>query len=225
MSAEAPVQCMLPEPEAAVLLAAYGIAYPAHRLVHNGDEAVAAADKLGYPVVLKVVAEHIVHKSDAGGVALGLTGAMDVRAAAERLFVLANRAGDQPQVLVAAQAPAGLELIIGGVRDPELGAAVMLGAGGVLAELLDDVGFRLAPLAGRDARELLGELRLARLVRGHRGAAALDEEALVAALLAVSRLLDEHPEIAQLDLNPVRLYEHGLLALDARVFVDERTSP
>jgi acetyltransferase len=216
---------MLLESDAVALVSSCGIAYPPHRLVHSGDEAVAAADEFGYPVVLKVVAEHIVHKTDAGGVALGLAGPMDVRAAAERLFCLANTAGDPPQALVAAQAPPGLELILGAARDPELGMAVMLGAGGVLAELLDDVGFRLAPLAGRDARELLGELRLAHLVRGHRGAAALDEEALVAALLAVSRLLDEHPEIAQLDLNPVRLYEHGLLALDARVFVDERTSP
>jgi len=223
MNSEASIQRMLPEPEAAALLAGFGVAYPAHRLVHSGDEAVAAADELGYPVVLKVVAEHIVHKSDAGGVALGLAGPMDVRAAAERLFGLASTAGDPPQALIAAQAPPGLELIVGAVRDPDLGMAVMLGAGGVLAEVLDDVAFRLAPLAERDARELLDALRTARLVRSHRGAPPFDEEALIEALLAVSRLLDEHPEIAQLDLNPMRLYEHGLLALDARVIVETPT--
>ena len=208
------------EPEAVQLLGKYQIPYPAHALAHSSDEAVRLAEHLGHPVVLKVVSPDVIHKSDAGGVLVDLGSSKLVRTGYDRM--LADVLSHQPDariegVLVCKQAPPGLEVIVGGLDDPMFGPTIMFGMGGIFAELLRDVVFRIAPLRRLDAQEMIHEVKGYPLIAGLRGQKACDEEALAALLLAVSQVVTENREINELDLNPVRLYEQGLLVLDARV--------
>ncbi len=210
------------EPQAIALLRHYGIRFPESEIARDPEEAGCLADRLGYPVVLKVVSPDVVHKSDAGGVLVGLSTQADVVEGYRRIVdsVLARHPHAVIEgVLVVRQAETGLEAIVGALRDPMLGPAVMFGLGGVFAEVLKDVSFRVVPLRRRDAQEMIAEIRGFPLLKGARGGAAIDQDALVKLLLAVSRLMNEHPEIVELDLNPVRLYRQGLLALDARLMV------
>jgi len=213
-------QGFLLEPEAVQLLGKYQIPYPEHALAHSADEAVELAERLGYPVVLKIVSPDVVHKSDSGGMLVELDSSKLVRLGYDRL--LAAVLSHQPDariegVLVCRQAPPGLEVIVGALDDPMFGPTIMFGMGGIFAELLRDVVFRIAPLRRSDAQDMIREVKGYPLIAGLRGQKACDEEALVSLLLAVSQLVTENREINELDLNPVRLYEQGLLVLDARV--------
>ena len=208
------------EPDAVKLLEKYAVPYPEHALAHSAEEAIECAGRLGYPVVLKVVSPEVIHKSDVGGVLAGLADAPQVRAGYYR--ILTSVSSHLPDanieaVLVCKQAPPGLEVIVGALDDPCFGPTVMFGLGGIFAEVLQDVVFRLAPLRRLDALEMIHEVKGYPLIAGLRGQKPSDEEALVALLLAVSKVVIEHPEIKELDLNPVRLYEHSLSVLDARV--------
>jgi acyl-CoA synthetase (NDP forming) len=213
---------MLPEPEAAALLGEYGIAYPEHAYAHNAGEAAKVADCIGYPVVLKVVSPDVVHKSDVGGVAMGIKDAAGVALAYEAIVrsVQGHRADSEiPGMLVCQQAPPGLEVIVGGLQDVMFGPALMFGLGGIFAEILEDVTFRIVPIERADAQEMIQEIRGYPLLAGTRGQEGCDVEALVDLLLAVSRMMAERAEIQELDLNPVRVYEQGLVALDARILL------
>jgi acyl-CoA synthetase (NDP forming) len=208
------------EPEAVKLLEKYDVPYPEHALAHSAEEAIECAGRLGYPVVLKVVSPQVIHKSDVGGVLPGLADALQVHQGFDRIH--ASVRSHMPEahieaVLVCKQAPPGLEVIIGALEDPCFGPTVMFGLGGIFAEVLRDVVFRLAPLRRLDALEMIHEVKGYPLIAGLRGQKPCDEEALVELLLAVSKLVIEHPEIKELDLNPVRLYERSLSVLDARV--------
>ena len=216
---------MLPEPEAAALLGKYGIAYPAHAYALSAAEAVEAGGRLGFPVVLKVVSPDAMHKSDVGGVAVSVQDADGVEAAFEAIVrSVRSHVPDAriPGMLVCQQAPPGLEVIVGGLQDAMFGPALMFGLGGIFAEVLEDVTFRIVPIERLDAQEMIREIRGYPLLAGTRGHAGYDVEALVDLLLAVSRMMAERSEIQELDLNPVRLYERGALALDARVLLAER---
>ena len=216
---------MLPEPEAAALLGKYGIAYPAHAYALSAAEAVEAAERLGFPVVLKVVSPDAMHKSDVGGVAVSVQDADGVEAAFEAIVrSVRSHVPDAriPGMLVCQQAPPGLEVIVGGLQDAMFGPALMFGLGGIFAEVLEDVTFRIVPIERPDAQEMIREIRGYRLLEGTRGHGGYDVEALVDLLLAVSRMMAERTEIQELDLNPVRVYERGALALDARVLLAER---
>jgi acyl-CoA synthetase (NDP forming) len=216
---------MLPEPEAAVLLGKYGIAYPAHDYVQSAAGAVKAAERLGFPVVLKVVSPDATHKSDVGGVAVSIQGADSVEPAFEAIVQsVRSHVPDAriPGMLVCQQAPPGLEVIVGGLQDAMFGPALMFGLGGIFAEVLEDVTFRIVPVERPDAQEMIREIRGYRLLAGTRGHGGYDVEALVDLLLAVSRMMAEHSEIQELDLNPVRVYEKGVLALDARLLLAGR---
>lgn len=219
---EQAVSAML-EPDAVRLLAEHGIPYPEHRYVRRADEVAEAAEALGYPVVVKVVSPDIIHKSDVGGVAIGITGRAGLCTALERMdrSLAAARPGARREgCLVCRQIEGGHEVVVGGLRDEAFGPVVMFGMGGIYAELMADVSFRVAPLAPRDAREMLGEIRAAPLLRGARGRPPMDVEAIVGILMGVSRLMEERPEILELDLNPVLALPEGAVALDARVVVD-----
>lgn len=210
------------EPETVQLLEEYGIAYPPHGLAHDPLDAERIAEELGYSVVLKVVSPNVVHKSDAGGVLLGLEDGASVR---EGFETLVNRVSSSvPEahiegVLVCKEAPEGMEVIVGGLEDATFGPTVMAGMGGIFTEVLRDVSFRVAPLEPRDAEEMIKQIRGYPLLTGARGQKPLDVTSLAQLLLSVSRLVTEHGEIKELDLNPVRLYEEGLLVLDARMVV------
>ncbi|MEZ5101359.1 MAG: GNAT family N-acetyltransferase [Thermoleophilia bacterium] len=192
-----------------LLLEAYGIPTAPIRLAATPDEAAAAARQVGFPCAVKL-AEPGAHKSDRGGVVLDVADQASARAAAAQI--------GEP-VLVQPMVAHGVELLAGVVQDPVFGPLVAFGPGGVLAELVGDASFRLAPLTDVDARELVRGGRAGRLVRGFRGAEPADEDALVDILLRLSRLGEDLPELAELDLNPVLARPDGAIAVDVRIRV------
>jgi len=203
------------------LLREYGVALPAEGLAADVDAAVKLADQIGYPVVLKVVSDRIAHKTEIGGVALGLTGPDEVRDAYARLTQRARAAngGDELDgVLVQQQVTDGVEMIVGLVVDPQFGPFVLVGSGGVLAELLDDAVLRPAPVTPAEATDMIRELRGSRLLDGFRGAEAADADALADVVANLSRLGADHAAaLAECDLNPVLVRPRGLgaVAVDA----------
>ena len=203
-----------PQVAARVLLDA-GVAVVESVVCAAVDEAASAGERLGWPVVAKVVHPGLVHKSDIGGVRLGLGDVAALRSAATELLTLAPGA----QVMVQPQLE-GVQLAIGGLRDPAFGPLVMVGSGGVHVEVLDDVAFALAPLDDGQARQLIATLRGHALLTGARGAAPVNISAAAAVLRAVGDLVAAVPEIAELDLNPVLVTATGAVAVDWRVRVD-----
>jgi len=204
------------EPEAMDWLEEKGIPVIPRVLARSTEEAVHAARSFEQPVAMKVVSPGILHKTDAGGVILDVSGDGDVAAAFAQLQDVAREAGFAG-VLVTPMVRNAVEAIVGLSRDPQFGPVVAFGLGGIHTEVLRDVSFRIAPIRGRDAWSMLDELRSAALLHGVRGGAARDLDALVSLLSTVSQLPFAHPEIEELDLNPVFLLERGLLVGDVRV--------
>jgi acetyl-CoA synthetase (ADP-forming) len=215
---------MLPESEAATLLAANGIDYCAYEASGTAEEAAEAATRIGFPVVLKVVSRDIVHKSDVGGVVVGLADPVAVRRGFDDLIAGVHDRRPEARldgVLVCRQVREGTEMIVGAVRDATFGPTIMLGAGGVLTELLGDVAFRLAPLHRDDVQDMLRELRAFKMLTGYRGAPPVDLQALVSVAVRLGDLMCAHPEIAEVDLNPVAALPAGCVVLDARILVND----
>jgi acetyltransferase len=211
----------LPERESLALLAEAGLPVTAVRLAADAQGAVAAARLLGGSVALKLDAIGLAHKTDVGAVCLGLRGEAAIAAAADELLALGARlsaGGTQVRgLLVESMADPGVELIVGLTRDRDFGPLVVVGLGGVLAEVLDDVVLRLAPLSPEEAIAMLDQLRGARLLDGFRGRPAADRAALAELIVAVGRLAVERPEIAAIDLNPVISGPTATVAVDALV--------
>jgi len=215
-------QSVLPAYAARGLLEAYGIRFPASALTRTVDEAVAAAEKIGYPVVLKVASAEILHKTDVGGVIVGIHSARDLREAWERMTRSVGAAAPRARIdgyEVEAQVPAGKEVLVGVQRDPNFGPIVVFGLGGIYVEALRDVTFRLAPMRPISARTMIESVRGSALLKGVRGEAPSDVAALAEVIERVSQLAVERPEVAELDLNPliVRPEGHGVVAVDVRV--------
>ena len=206
--------------DVAALLDCYGVRMPAWRRAADPAAAERAAGELGGRVALKALAQGLVHKSDAGGVRVGLRAGSVAREAA-RMNARIERAGFSPGgFLVQEMAPEGVELIVGVVQDRQFGPLLACGAGGTSTELLGDVSVRLTPLSTSDAREMLRSLRCYPLLEGYRGAPPADIAALEELLLRVGALVEAHPEIAEMDLNPVVALPDGPVAVDARVRVE-----
>jgi acyl-CoA synthetase (NDP forming) len=207
-------------PDAAAVLGCYGIDVIDTVRADTEQEAVARAAQVGYPVVLKAVAEGLLHKTDAGGVALNLGSGEEVRDAAKRIANAVSSAGHRLQgFLVQPMAHAGVELLAGVVHDASFGPVLVCGAGGTLAELLQDMSVRITPVTDIDAREMLRSLRSYPVLEGYRGHPAADVAAVERLLTSLSVLVDTHPEIAELDANPVIAASDGALVLDARIRV------
>jgi acetyl coenzyme A synthetase (ADP forming)-like protein len=205
------------------VLDALGVPAVAMRLVTDQDDAVAQSAQLGYPVALKAFGPAILHKSDAGAVHLNLQGDADVRAAYQDLL---TRLGSRMSgVLVQPMSRPGVEMFIGGLQDPSFGPVVFCGSGGVLVELFGDAVCRLCPLTDREAADMLNDIRGVARLRGHRGKPPADEAALSEALLRVAALLEAAPEIQELDINPLAVFDHGVAALDARIRVAPSPAP
>ncbi|UAJ11913.1 acetate--CoA ligase family protein [Glacieibacterium megasporae] len=215
-----PAGSIVPEYRAKELLSPYGIDVPGFELTQTVAAAVAAADRLGYPVVLKAQAAALPHKSDAGGVIIGLADAAAVAAGWERLHanLAASRPGlDLDGVLVEAMAAKGVELIVGARRDPAWGPTLLVGFGGVAAELLHDVVLLPPGLSRAEIVAAIRTLRLAPLLDGFRGAPACDIDAVAAIIEALGRVVGATPGITEVDLNPVVAYPYGALVLDALI--------
>jgi acetyl coenzyme A synthetase (ADP forming)-like protein len=212
----------------AALLDCYGLPLISTRVVPDVAGAVAAAAELGVPVALKAVATGLLHKSDAGGVMLGLDGPDAVRAAALQIETSVVRAGHQLEGLVLQpMAPRGVELIVGVVHDQSFGPVLACGAGGTTAELIKDVAVRITPVTDLDAGEMVRSLKTFPLLDGYRGAAPCDVAAIEDVLLRVGAMVQAHPEIAELDCNPLIASPHGAMIVDARlrVSISEPSAP
>lgn len=211
------------EPEALDFLADHGIAVMPHILAKTREEAQRAAMEVDGPVALKIVSPQVIHKSDVGGVRLNLQGPEAVGQGYDQMVNDVKRAvpkADIQGVLVVPMAPPGPELIIGMTRDPQFGPTIMFGMGGVFVELFGDVSFRVAPFDREVALDMIRETRAYRVLQGMRGEKPKDIAGLVELLVQVSQLAARYPQIREIDLNPVRVYEKGYSILDARVLLD-----
>jgi acetyltransferase len=206
-------------------LAREGVSVVPSRQASTDEEAVAAARKIGYPVAVKMNSLDVTHKSDVGGVLLNVKDEAGVRRAFGDLEGVARRLGARSGgVLVSAMAARGLEIIVGVTRDLQFGHAVMFGIGGTLVEIFRDVAFRIVPFSEKDATDMIGETRGAKLLEGVRGGRPADVAALRRLLVQVSGLVTRHPEIDEMDLNPVIVHEKGLTIVDTRIVLSARTA-
>lgn len=220
--ARAEGRTLLTEVEAKALLAEAGVPVARTLLARTREEAERAAEEVGYPVVLKIVSPDIAHKSDVGGVRLNLGDRAAVGQAFDEVVANARRAVPDARITgVAVQhmAPQGTEVIVGMTTDPQFGPVMMFGLGGIMVEVLKDVAFRLVPLEEKDARQMIDEIKGRPVLSGVRGQPPADIDALARTLLKVSEFVERHPEVRELDLNPVFAYPDGALAVDARIIV------
>lgn len=201
------------------LLARHGVSVPDERTVPDPAAAVAAAREIGYPVAAKLCGDAIAHKTERGLVRLGLADDAAVERAATELLAAATPADGEVEVLIAPMVQGNRELIAGLHKDPQFGACVMLGVGGILAEAVADVAFRLVPLTPLDASELIEDLRTQQLLGPFRGEPAVDRDALAAVLLGLSRLAETEPNVVSVDLNPLIIDRGRPVAVDALVEV------
>jgi acetyltransferase len=212
------------EHEAKLLLKAHGAPVSNDVLAETADDAVMIANKIAAPVALKIVSPDILHKSDAGGVKIKLSGENEIRSAFKE--IVENAKGFDPKarirgVLVSPMAKEGLEVIIGTKTDDQFGPVIMYGLGGVMVEILKDVSFRVLPLSLTAARKMIAETKSSPILDGVRGVPASDKKALKKLLLLCSEIIEAYPEIEEMDLNPVIVHEKGLSVVDARIILKE----
>lgn len=212
---------VLLEKEAKELLAARGLPVVPCFPAGTPGEAVAVAGAVGYPVVLKALSPRIPHKTEAGAVILDLRDESAVREGFRRLEGTVRTMDSDAVLTVQKMVTGGREVIVGATRDRHFGPVLMCGLGGVLAEVLEDVAFRLIPVTAADARDMVASLRGAKVLDGYRGSPPADRGALHDLLVAVSDLVISYPEVGELDLNPVAVFERGLVILDARIRLAE----
>lgn len=206
--------------EVVTLLSCYWLPLIEQKVVQTADEAARAAEELGGKVALKVIAPGMVHKTEAGGVRLSLSGGDEVRQAARDIELHLNRQGQSASgFMVQRMARSGVEMIVGVVHDRQFGPVVACGAGGIQVELLRDVSVRLAPISPEDATDMIRNLKTYPLLTGFRGMPRCDVKALEEGLLRVSAMVEDLPQIAELDCNPFVVFEQGAVILDARVRV------
>jgi acyl-CoA synthetase (NDP forming) len=210
------------EHEAKILCGLYGLPVTRISVAGTEDNAVRDAEEIGFPVVLKIVSPQVLHKSDAGGVLINIKDEEGVREGYKK--ILENVKAHVPDaeitgILVQEMAPNGTEVIVGSTKDPTFGPTIMFGLGGIFVEILKDVSFRLAPINRTDAEEMVKEIKAYKILEGARGMPPADQETIVDILLATSEMLMECPEIKELDMNPVLVYEKGAKIVDARVIL------
>lgn len=212
------------EPEAKEICRAYQLPTPDFAVAKNSSEAVALAEKVAFPIVLKIVSRDILHKTEAGGVLLDLRSKVEVEKGYDQILDRVrwyNSSARLEGVLVQHMAPKGVEVVAGGLIDSQFGPVVLFGLGGIFVEVLKDVTFRVAPLSSLDSREMIQEIRGYAVLKGVRGQRPADEEAIVQILQCTSQIMLENPTIDQLDFNPIMVYEKGASIVDARIILRE----
>ncbi|WP_456326479.1 acetate--CoA ligase family protein [Palaeococcus sp. (in: euryarchaeotes)] len=212
----------LVEPEAKEILKLYGIPTPDFKVATNEEEAVKFAREIGYPVVMKIVSPQIIHKSDAGGVKVNIKNDEEAREAFKR--IMENAKNHKPDadlwgVIVYKMLPLGKEVIVGMIRDPQFGPAIMFGLGGIFVEILKDVSFRVAPISKQEALDMIKEIKAYPILAGARGEKPTNIEALAEIITKVGELALELPEVKELDINPIFAYEDDAVAVDARMLL------
>ncbi|MHB1125737.1 MAG: acetate--CoA ligase family protein [Bacillota bacterium] len=215
-------QTTLGETEAKEALKAAGIPINDTVVTSTREEAVKTADRLGYPVVLKIVSADVLHKTEAKGVELNLANGGEVAAAYDRIINATRERYPQAVidgVSVQKMIPKGVEVIVGMSKDPQFGPMVMFGLGGIFVELFKDVSFKIVPLTKADAEDMLDEIKGSALLKGFRGSEPVNREALVDTLVKLSALIDAHPEIEEMDINPLFAGKEGVIAADARMIL------
>ena len=215
---------LLTEIESKELLKQVGIGVIDTKLATSREEAISVSRQFGFPVVLKIVSPDIVHKSDAGGVKLGLRTSKQVGRAYDDILSAVKQ--KHPRVVIQGvsvqkMARPGVEVIIGMTKDAQFGPVLMFGLGGILVEILKDVSFRIVPLTKRDAGEMVREIKGYPLLEGYRGQEPVDVSKLEELLLKVSDFVEQNPEVKEIDLNPIFAYSDGAVAVDARVILEE----
>ena len=214
----------LPLHRAFAKISEQGIPCTDFALANSQVASVKIAQEQGFPVALKISSPDIVHKSDVGGVHLNLSSAEAVEDAFNDLLAAVNNNCPESQidgVLVSKMAPPGMEVIVGMNRDPQFGPVILFGLGGIMVEIFQDVSLRLLPFSRDDALDMIREIKGYELISGYRGQPPVDEEALADCLLSVAQMAEKHPEIVEIDLNPVMAYPDGILVVDARIIEEE----
>ncbi len=214
-------QNVLTEFESKELLQEIGIRIPAQKLTKTKEETISAAESIGFPVVLKLMAEDVVHKSDTGAVKLNIKNKEETEKAFNELMEIQAQSEKMISVQKMADEPI-TELIIGMTTDAQFGPALMFGIGGILVELLEDVSFRIAPITEYDATEMIHEIKGFPILDGYRGKPKADIDAIVDTLMKISDLVIKNEEIFEMDLNPVFIYEKGLMCVDARIILKKK---
>jgi len=212
------------EHEAKELARSVGIIVPRFVLADPADQKaiVAAGEKLGFPVVLKAVSPDILHKTDAGAVMLNITNSAGLSASVTTMknMIAARVPGATIRwFLIEKMMPQGLELLIGGLRDEQFGPSIAFGLGGIWVEALKDAVFGILPMTREEMLDMIAQTRAGMFLKGFRGSPALDQEAALSIINALSTLMTEHPGIKEIDLNPVRIYARSAAALDMRVIL------
>jgi len=211
------------ETEAKNVCTEYGIPVTKFSVAKNAEEAVKSAEKIGYPVVMKIVSPDVIHKFDVGGVLINLKTAREVESAFKKILENVKKHNPNAKIIgitVQEMAPASTEVIVGAIKDPQFGQTLMFGLGGIFVEILKDVTFRIAPITEQEAREMIIEVKAYPLLQGYRGQPPADIDAIAKILLATSRLIMDYPQIKELDLNPVIVYERGAKTVDARIILE-----
>lgn len=215
---------ILLETEAKDILKEYGISVVEGSVATNGEEAALHAERLGFPVVLKIVSPQITHKSDSGGVKLNLSNTGEVKRAYQEIMSAVGNNNPEAEikgVLVQPMAPPGRELVVGAMQDPLFGPVVMFGLGGIFVEVLEDVAFRLAPVDQAEAKEMVQQIKGYAVLKGIRGQTSCDIDAIVETIVKVSKLIYEQKEaLAEIDINPMFAYSKGAIAVDARIVLN-----
>ncbi len=212
------------EHESKTIIQTYKLPVTQFKVAETEDAAVKAADTIGYPVVLKILSPDVIHKSDVGGVIINVKDADAVREGYQTIITNVQKHMKKARIkgiFVEEFAPKGVEVIIGALKDPQFGPALMFGLGGIFVEVLKDVSFRVAPITKYDAQEMIQEIKGYPILTGIRGQEPRDIKALMSILLQVSKLVVDHPSINQLDLNPVFSYSKGAKCVDARIILEE----
>jgi len=210
------------ESEAKNICLTYGLPVPQFKVAINMDQASKFAEKIGFPVVMKIVSPDILHKTEAGGVLLSLHTRKDVENGFSKLVSNAKsfKKGVRIHgVLVERMEPAGLEVIVGGMRDQQFGPVVMFGLGGIFTEVLEDVTFGLAPIKKVEVLEMIRGIRGYRALTGFRDQPPVDVGAIASIVVRVSKIMNENQQIGQIDLNPVMAYSRGCSVVDARILL------
>jgi len=216
---------VLTEIESKQLVSEAGIPVVESKLARSQAQAVSMSREIGFPVVLKVVSPDIIHKSDSGGVKLGLANAAQVGRAYTEIIAAAKRTDSKAKlhgVSVQKMARPGVEVIMGMSKDAQFGPVLMFGLGGVFVEVLKDVAFRIVPLVRRDASQMIREIKGYPVLEGYRGQEPANITILEDLLLKLSDFVDKTPEIKELDLNPILAYSDGAVAVDARVILESQ---